>query len=246
MGDDGPNKFIKMKSSSSSMSSRSRKSKNQPKPNNRSSIDARPTTLNWNVNLQTDPRMRNLIKYDNKPYTITQTSSQGVIATGLSSGAVNFQKNYTAADIAQFASWSAVFDQYKIELIECWFTPFGPATQPGYNADVRFYSVLDYDDSNSNLTVASIQEYENCVTTRCSQGHYIKFRPHVGQLNFVGALPSTTNNLGLSNRPSVWLDAAFTNVQHFGIKMIIDPVISNGDLKVDLFTRITVSFKNVY
>jgi hypothetical protein len=224
------------------ITSRRSKRNNQ---NTKSSLNGKPATLNWDARAQLIPRMNNLIKTDNRPYKFVQSSAQGVVLTSATS-TQGFARAWTAADILQFNSFSQVFDQYRIDMIECWFTPIGPGLSSTYIADTRFYSVVDYDDTNTITSAAVIQEYTNCVTTPATNGHYIKFVPHVGVLQYVGALPNSSGNLGLQNKRAGWNDCAYTNVQHFGVKIVLDPTTSSADIKIDLFTRITVSFKNVY
>lgn len=209
------------------------------------SLTSRPATINWDVRAQAVPRMNNLIKQDNRPFKFIQSSAQGVVLTSATTS-TGFAKNWTAADILQFNSFSQIFDQYKIDLIECWFTPIGPGLASTYIADTRFYSIVDYDDSNVITNPAVMQEYTNCVTTSSTNGHYIKFVPHVGVLQYVGALPNSSANLGLKNVRSGWNDSAYTNIQHFGVKICLDPTTSSADIKIDMFTRITCSFKNTF
>lgn len=205
-----------------------------------SSLDLRPTTVNWNVNAERVPAFNNTIKRDNRAYTVMQTSNQSTVVSSDAAIPKFFTKGWTSADLLQFASYAAVFDQYRIDRIEAWLTPFGSATSNTYTTNAKLYSVVDYDDAATPASNAALQQYENCVTTRCSDGHYIKFRPHIAVAAYGGAFTQ------FLNKPSDWIDCGSTGVFHYGIKIGLDSTGSNNDCRVDLTTRITVSFRNVF
>jgi hypothetical protein len=217
------------------MSRRARQNKT-PK----SSLDLKPTTINWNASAERAPAFTNTIKRDNRPYTVMQTSAQGTILTSNNITPQFFAKQWNTSDLVQFSSYAAVFDQYKIEKVEFWLTPFGTACAPGYPNNVRIYSVIDYDDSTTPSSVSALQQYENAVTTRCTDGHYVKFRPHIAVAAYGGAFTQ------FMNKECDWIDVGSTGVQHYGLKVGIDPTAASGSLNLDMITRITVSFRNVF
>jgi hypothetical protein len=208
---------------------------------NMSSLNARPTTINWNVPSGSQPGMKNLIKKDNQKHTFIQSSIQGNVMTSNAAVPTTYAKSFTSADILQFSSFASIFDQYKIDFVEVWFTPYGAALNANYNANVRIYTVVDYDDANTgSLTPATMQEYTNCVTTRCTEGHYIKFKPHQAKAIYGGTFTA------FGNEPAGWIDCASTAASMYGVKALIEPTSSAGDLKIDLVSRITVSFRNTF
>jgi len=205
-----------------------------------SALDAKTSTVNWNVNAVPVPRFNNTLAHDNRPYNVIQTSNQGVVLTSDAALPKFFTKNFSTSDIIQFANFAQVFDQYKINRIECWLVPYGPATVIGYNNSTKIYSVVDYDDSNTPASNTALQEYQNCVTTRTCDGHYISFKPHIAVAAYGGAFTQ------FKNEPSGWIDCASGAVQHYGVKLGIDNTTANGDCKIDMFTRVHVSFRNVF
>jgi hypothetical protein len=225
---------------SKNMSSRSRKSNKTNNKQPASSLNAKPNTIQWNVLAQPEPGFRNTIRKDNKVYRFQQVSEQGVVLTSDAALQKFFSKSFTSADILQFSSFAAVFDQYKIEAVEVWLTPYGPALATVYNTNGHIASVVDYDDANNPTSIANMQEITNCVTDRFNVGHYKKFRPHMALAAYGGAFTQFVN------KPAQWIDCASTAAQHFGLKVGIEPTNSNADLKVDLITRITVCFRNVF
>jgi len=221
------------------------KSKRQPRrkqrtQGSRTSLNMRPTTLNWNVVAQAEPGMRNVTKRDNRVYTVHQTSGLGVVVTSGNSLPTFYTRAFSTSDILQFASFAALFDQYKIEAVEVWFTPYGAATASGYANNVHIYTVVDYDDANAPTSVGAMQVYQNCVETRCTEGHYIKFRPHIATAAYGGAFTQ------FKNEPASWMDSASTSTQHYGVKLGIDATASVNDLRIDGVCRLTVSFRNVF
>jgi len=228
--------FNIMNSSSKSMSRKSRKPSNKQNSN----LNLRPTTINWNINAGKCPGFINTLSRDNRRYTVMQTSNQGIVLSSNTSVAQLTSKSWTSADIIQFSSYASVFDQYRIDFVEVWLTPYGTATAPGYNGNVHLYSVVDYDDANAPASLVALTQYENCVTTRCTDGHYVKFRPHIAVAGYGGAFTQ------FINKPSDWIDVASGSLQHFGLKLGAETTVSNADLKVDMETRLTISFRNVF
>jgi len=216
----------------------SRRARQNKAPN--SSLDLKPTTINWNVNSVSVPSFKNTLKRDNRPYTVMQISNQGTVMTSATSIPTFYGRYFSANDVIQFSSFAAVFDQYKIDTVEVWMTPFGSASAPGYNANCRIYSAVDYDDANTPTSINAIQQYENSVVTRSTDGHYIKFVPHIAVAAYGGTFTQ------FKNEKTDWIDVASTNTSFYGLKAAIDPTSSTGDLKVDLVTRLTVSFRNVF
>jgi hypothetical protein len=217
------------------MSRRARQNK-APK----SSLDLKPTTRTWNVNYGITPGQLNLIKKDNRPHTFQQESVQGTIVT--SNGAVPqfFAKAWTTGDILQFSSFAAVFDQYKIDKIEAWLVPNGAALAQTYSQATKVYTVIDYDDATVPSSIAALQEYQNVTITGAQEGHFKVFKPHMATAAFGGAFTQ------FMNVPATWVDCASTGASHYGIKGGVDLTANTGDLRLDLRTRITVSFRNLF
>jgi len=207
-----------------------------------SSLNQGPSTQLWNVNAEQTPKMVNLNVKDNKVHRFVQSSSLGIVLTSSNTVFVGYAKNWTAGDIGQFSSFAAVFDQYKIQKVEMWLNPTGPATMPGYalTNGTRFISVTDYDDSNAVGSSGSLLKYENASVGSLQMGHYRSFQPHIALAAYNGAFG------GYHNIASDWIDCASTSVQHYGIKAGVDATTSNGDFKVEGFSRVTVLFRNVF
>jgi hypothetical protein len=139
--------------------------------------------------------------------------------------------------VDQYASFVVVFDQYRITDVEVWLIP-----QVSADASVRqgeLFTVLDFDDANNLTTIAQAQDYETCVSTPQSYGHYRHFKPHVASALYA---PSAFTSFG--NMTDVWIDSGSSNVAHFGVKVAAS--ISSTALQTyDLNIRMKIQFRNV-
>jgi len=196
----------------------------------------------WNAAAMREPYMDHLNIKDNKIFKIVQSKSLGNVVASLNSSAATYSKNWTSGDLAQFSSFSSVFDQYKIVKVEIWLTPQGPAVAPGYvnSTGARAYSVTDYDDSNNLSTSSQAMQYENVMIGGLGDGHYRSLRPHIAVSSYGGSFTQFTN------MSSTWIDVASGSTQHYGIKFIIDPTNANNDVVFNAFTRVTIEFRNVF
>jgi hypothetical protein len=199
-----------------------------------------PDSLTWNVVDESIPRFGRSSRFDNNIFNIVQTTNIGTVLTSSATLPVFGSLYFTAnAHISQFSSFSAVFDQYRIMEIEVWLQPTtSAATSLGSNTST-FCSVIDYDDSNTPLTMSSLYQYENTILGNTANGHYRKFRPHIATAAYTGSFS------GYENQKSQWIDVASSTVQHYGVKMGID-VSNNVSVLVQCFARLWVQFRNVF
>jgi len=196
----------------------------------------------WNAVAQHEPYMENLSVKDNKIFRFVQSKSLGNVMASLNSSAATFTKNWTTGDIVQFSSFASVFDQYRISKCEVWLVPAGPALAAGYanTTGARCYSVTDYDDSNNLSTSAQALQYENCMVSGLTDGHYRSVQPHIAVATYGGAFTQ------FKNEKAGWIDVASTSAQHYGVKCIVDPTNSNNDVVYNAFTRVTIEFRNLF
>jgi len=185
------------------------------------------------------PKNAGVMNYvpSNKPYKITQeVFSSAFISTSttlLTLKAVSFQ----LADLTQFASFTAVFDQYMITEIECWITArlegeAAATTNTGY-----MFSVVDYDDKTALTSIADAQSYTNVLATPGMMSHYRRFVPHIAIASYSGAFTSFTNS------GPQWIDSASSSVQHYGLKTV--NTTTDAVYTYDLNVRYHISFRNI-
>lgn len=139
-----------------------------------------------------------------KTYDRTKIVSTSGIATG---GAFNFDLN----SINDSGSLVAVFDQYRIALVEVTFTPDTTQITSGSSPPPLFYSTVDLDDSTS-ITAAQIEDYAGAMVTDPVKIHKHVFVPQVA----LAAYSGTFTSYSMVKAP--WIDVASPAVQHYGVK----------------------------
>jgi hypothetical protein len=155
------------------------------------------------------------------------TSSSGTSGVTVVGG-----RAFTVADFTGSAALLGVFDQYKIDQIECWLEN----QNPNANANTpELYSAVDLDDANAPAGLQAIQDHQGAIVSGGYAGHYHKFAPHVAVAVYSGAFTS------FSNSPSAWIDSASPNVQHYGLKFAT--VSTGAAQQFNLVVRAVVSFR---
>lgn len=184
---------------------------------------------------------------DNVPFRYVQTATIPAWISSTVTVVTGIAKIWTTADILQFSSFAAVFDQYKITKIEAWLLPRNPggtgAGASNVNAINRglLYTAIDYDAGTVPTTSAQIEQYENCVVNEPIQGVYRSFRPHIAQGAWNGS--SLTNAV---NTVAPWLDCSNTNTQHFSLIALMSASDSVADgATYDMVHRMHIEFKNL-
>jgi len=144
----------------------------------------------------------------------------------------------TSFQINQFdlePEYLALFDQYKIDIIELWLEPNIPA-----NTGVAWGELatcIDLDDATIPTTVNSVAGHPGALVGQGSQGRYHKFIPHIAVAAYNGSFG------GFLNSAPCWIDSASSNVQHFGFKVAAGAT-GAAVVSYNLTIRAQVSFKN--
>jgi hypothetical protein len=120
---------------------------------------------------------------------------------------------FTMSQCDNQSSFSAVFDQYRITMIEVLIEPqvsevLSPATDVG-----EYISTVDIDDANVPTVYLELGGYSNSVQSKGTQAHYHRFVPSVAVAVYSGAFTS------FASSSSLWLDCASNTIQHYGIKV---------------------------
>jgi len=146
--------------------------------------------------------------------------------------------------LEQYATFQALFDQYRVDALEFTFRPTFTANSftSGLGASFvppNLYTVIDYDDNTTPTSLAQLREYENC-TTSLYETVVRRFKPHIAVAAFNG---SFTGNM---NAPAPWIDTASNNVIHYGVKYGAEPSSLANDFQIwSVIARAQVSFRNV-
>jgi len=155
--------------------------------------------------------------------TITSSSNAVAVATGLS---------FTLSTLSDASQYVALFDQYRIDLMEVWIMP------QSQNLTALMKSVIDYDNITTTATDAYFDNYSNCHTTTMANGHYRRFVPHLALAAYGGGAFTSYANL----KPQ-WIDCASATVAHYGIKFLTE-VTAAGAIGIDVLGRFHLSFRN--
>jgi len=147
----------------------------------------------------------------NTPYKMTQ-SLEALNTLASSTTLETFTANlFRLSNLANDASFQAVFDQYRITEIEFYIIPNTKNLNTSNDAGLMT-SVIDYDDATNLTSVALANCYPNAIVTPGTLGHYHRFVPHIAVAAYSGAFTSFTNVA------PQWIDIASDSVQHFGVK----------------------------
>ncbi len=150
------------------------------------------------------------------------------------SAAVFASQYFTVSALDQITHLTAIFDQYRIVLVEIWLCP---QQDESLSYDVNLASVIDYDDATALTTYASALDYVNVVSTNGLVAHYRKFVPHCSLAAYSGSFTSN------ANVAAPWIDAVSTSVQHYGFKVALSQ--STQVLSYDMTYRLTTEWRNV-
>jgi hypothetical protein len=179
---------------------------------------------------------------DNHPYRVVQMNQSAAVLTTSNVTFQEYDRYFTSGDIPQFSSLALVFDQYRILEVECWLVPRNPGSASGAAVNRGLlYSVVDYDDAAALGAAASFLQYENCVVTPNTMGHYRKFRPHIAVAAYSGTFAAYAN---VSS--NTWIDCTSNAVQYYGVKFGASPCDAAADeTTFDFLERVLIEFRNV-
>jgi hypothetical protein len=181
-----------------------------------------------------------MVMSDNAVYTVmdsplAQTFNQQ--PTLFSSGAISIQYG----SLVQNASFTAVFDQYRIDEVEITFRPGITVANTLTGNLPQLYTVVDYDDTTTTgFTAASFVQYSNC-TQSVGETVVRRFKPHVAN----GLYATSATFVGFGNEVAPWIDTSSPLVVHYGCKFGCDGAPGTAYQTYLISTRVKISFKNV-
>lgn len=179
-------------------------------------------------------------------FRTVQTVDQGTISQAALVVA-GFAWSFKFGDLDQASSFGVIFDQYRITKVECKFMPLqnalGASAISSYSPGT-ILTVIDFDDANTPTAAAQLRQYQSCkedpsykVVTR-----YVN-RPHIATSAYAGAFGAYANQVG------TWIDSTSTNVQHYGVKALIQPANVAGQTNLaswQVVFRYWMEFKNTH
>jgi hypothetical protein len=163
---------------------------------------------------------------------LTVVTPAVIVSSGTTGVTTVASRAFAVSDFSGAVALLGVFDQYRIDQIECWLEN----QNPNANANTpELYSAVDLDDANAPAGLQAIQDHQGAIVSGGYAGHYHKWAPHVAVAVYSGAFTS------FSNSPSAWIDSASPNVQHYGLKMAV--VSTGASQQFNLVARAVISFR---
>jgi hypothetical protein len=140
---------------------------------------------------------------------------------------------FALSQCATAASYTALFDQYRIEQLEVWIEPLSDTTAV---ATTGLASAIDLDDANAPSSYGDVADRQGAILATTLVGQYHKWKPHIAVATYSGAFTS------FANEPSGWIDVASPSVQHYGLKMATQGA-DGATRTMNTICRAVVSFR---
>lgn len=153
------------------------------------------------------------------------------------------------ASLPSVSDFGNLYDQYKITGCKFEFAPMtsegimspltGVGTQIGFQP---LHTVLDFDDSTPPASLSAMLEYGSHKQTMAHQKHVRYFKPKVLEQVYRGI-----GTVGYRPIGSQWIDMAYNDVPHYGIKVFAEPPLSSTATSITYTVYCTLYFacKNV-
>jgi hypothetical protein len=174
-----------------------------------------------------------------KALTVVKSVDKGIVQSSTSANTYG-SLQFLLSDLNEVASYTAIFDQYRIRSLSICFIP--NTTAAVSNATISsfapvIYTAVDYDDNGTPSSLATVLNYANVRYHASGSNFTITFKPHISIAGFTGTFG------GFVNEPAPWIDAASTNVQHYGLKYALPSASLISAWQC--IARYTIDFRNI-
>jgi len=214
-----------------SSGNRSSSSRSHSRPSNKNECTF--STANSLPNMIMNERVANYI-YTHRTTTVFPNYITSSVTVPVFT-ATSFELN---ADVIDYTSLTALFDQYRLQKVEVWLVPrIGPAQISASANTGLLVSAVDYDDLTLWSTFAQGLEFRNAIVSEGSNGHYRCFKPHIAAAVYSGAFTSFANI-----SPNTWIDCNSPSVIYYGLKTAI--TVTDSVYIYDSIVRSTWQFRN--
>jgi hypothetical protein len=146
------------------------------------------------------------------------------------------------AQLPDYSDFTTLFDKYVIDSVKLEFL-FPCITQNTVIDHLKWpkiYTVLDYDDDNTPVSLDEIMQYQSLKLTQYTDSqltHNVNLVPRVSRPVYNGVSVVAAYEVA---PPHVWIDLNSTGVPHYGLKYAIE---YNMARKVDVEVRLTMNFR---
>jgi hypothetical protein len=218
-------------SSSKNHNSKSRRTKRAHGKHHKTNIEHYPST--WMVaRVAPFPKAGS---FDNQVYNMIDGFENLAVLTTSTVANTFVSITATFSSLNDYASYAAVFDQYRILALECMFYP-SASNEATIAAIGHVHSVIDYDD-NTSITPAQALDYPNCVITGITDTFIRSFQPHCAIAAYAGGVFTS-----FANQTSPWIDCTSVGVVHYGMKVAVNP--TSIAMTFDSVVRCHIQFRN--
>jgi len=173
--------------------------------------------------------------FDSQIYNIIVTAETTSYITSSTTNPVFGSLNFTLSQIDDFPNLAAIFDQYRVKMLQYVFYPRQDSST-GSAVSGLLHTVIDYDDSTGLSSVGQALDYSNCLITPGDTKQVRTFVPHAADALYSGAFTS------FGNVTSPWCDAASSGIVHYGIKLAIPT--SAAATTYDVICRAWLQFRS--
>jgi len=155
--------------------------------------------------------------------------------------------DFRFSDLPQYTSFTAIYDQYKIDWIIFELLPQGTEIIPNSTLSLSpvtgtVIGSIDLDNSAPTPSMNALREYSQCKEARVTNKMKWMWKPHIGTLvyNSIG-LP------GYSNTKAPWIDCAYPSIPHYGLKIGLGKgaTTATGLQQWNVSVTFLIKFRNV-
>lgn len=145
---------------------------------------------------------------------------------------------YTVGSLPGISSYTSLFDEYCIRKIEIWFFP-KVTEATAVNAIMPLLATAYDPDGSAITSYTDVQQYDTCVITEATQGHYLCYTPSVAVATYGGAFTKYSFEM------NQWCDVVNTDILHYGAVSYLTSTAANGDFSYNVEARLWVEFRGV-
>lgn len=146
----------------------------------------------------------------------------------------------TLGDLPNVSEFQNLYDSYQIRAIKLTFRPEQTSSvslNDIGNAQIynRFFSAIDYNNYIAPTNADILRQYRTLKVTGINQIHTRYWKP------------KTVDSNGSNPGVRAWLPCSATGIQHFGLRIFIEPNESSGgfNMKYSVEGTAYLAFKNV-
>lgn len=144
-------------------------------------------------------------------FRIVGETEPALLATSSTTVPVFSSIQFIVSALDNFTNLAAVFDQYRIDMIECWILPQLTEVVAPSGGSSFYITTVDVDDAATPTSFAQLTGYPNAQVSNGTMTHYHRWRPQFAVAAYSGAFTSYSSSTG-------WLDCGSPGVNYYGLK----------------------------